>query len=307
MAVDGLADAEHERPMTRELKILDLRDIIQKLQKEEVERMIDEKKQPFDGTWEEDEHQRKISEKVKELEEMVEQERHLRQFRSRFRSEYERLSQALQDPSESSLQEIAWELQGHQQAWRAAVTTMRRLSRLKAPSSVMDVLCFLCLSRAVADTVEDGGNPCLFAFTEDLEHWRQLYPEIEKVSRRLWEAPVESFPNTTDSAGRQASRAALAQLRGSVAVLITQANGLFGLHPQGSSPMDLDVLEGAHIQSTPGDSPSFDSPQPTEPEKEPPDRLICPKFDLFLDLMTSVMFALVVYFVIGESTLFMSL
>jgi hypothetical protein len=303
-AVEGLEDVEDERPMARELRIINLRDIVEKIQKEELERTICEEKQPFEGTWEKDEHQRKIYQKVKELEEMLEQDQRLRRFHSRFRSEYERLSQAIQDPSEFSLHELARELQGHRKAWGAAVTTMRRLSRLKTPSSVMDVLCFLCLSRAVPECVEDGGTACLSAFAEDLENWKQLYPEIEEVSRRLWQIPVEPFTKTT-STGRQATHTALLQLRDSVAVLVGQANGLFGLQPRSSSPMDLDVLEDP--QSTSGDMPSFDSPQPAEAEKESPDRLLCPKIAIFLKVVTGIIFALVVYFVMGESTLSLSL
>ncbi|RYP73947.1 hypothetical protein DL769_004118 [Monosporascus sp. CRB-8-3] len=149
----------------------------------------------------------------------------LRQFRLRFINQCQLLRQATQDPS-MDLNLLSGQLQHHRGAWAAAVTAMRRLSRLEPPS-LIGALYFLCVSRALAETFEDDGNPYTSAFTEDLKQWIHIFPEIETAARLMWHIMFDSSTTQPQTTAQQ--HATMLLLRESVAALIGKANGIFGL------------------------------------------------------------------------------
>ncbi|KAJ4154200.1 hypothetical protein NW765_014947 [Fusarium oxysporum] len=240
----------------------------------------------------------------------------LPRFRFRFIYQYRLLEKATtsQDPS-TTLSQLAGQLQGYKQAFNAAMRTMRRLSRLTPPESLLDTLCFLSVARAVAETDEGDGNVCISAFTQDLEQWIQTLPDIEEAARLMWGITFDFDPQPQSTA-RQLCHNSMLQLRDSVAALIGKSNELFDLGAQ-SRHDEMHVLSAFHQQrqrnndqTSPTVEPS-DSPI-TARAKEPPDRLICPITSLqekvqdnprfnrvVIILATSIIFALVVYFMLG--------
>ncbi|RYP13312.1 hypothetical protein DL765_006935 [Monosporascus sp. GIB2] len=250
------------------------------------------------------------SEKLMLLE-MLEKEKacgkeRLRQFRLRFINQCQLLKQATKDPS-TKLNQLSGQVQNHRGAWTAAMTTMRQMSKLESPSFI-GALYFLCVSKAVAETFEDDGSPYTSAFTEGLEQWRQIFPEIEEAAKLMWYIEFDSIPQPQPAAQQQA----MLLLRESVAALIGKANGVFGLG-YWSSHNGIDELKTSHQwwprntdQASADMEPS--DPQIISSDKEPPDHLVCPTITslhgkikrILLTLVTSILFALVVYFMLGE-------
>ncbi|RYP08435.1 hypothetical protein DL765_008790 [Monosporascus sp. GIB2] len=285
------------------------------LERESLERDVSE--------WLERERREKeeIREKLRSLERELQKETRekekLRKFHFSFIKQYQRLKRATEGPS-TKLYQLSRQLHGHRHAWDAAITTMQRLSRLKSLPSLMDALCFLCVSRAVEETDEDSGNWYTSAFTQGLEQWRQIFPEIEDAARLMWGITFECIPQPHPTAQQHAT---MLNLREAVATLIAKANGMLDLGGW-SVHNKMNALRASHQhwprhvdEASPRMDPS--NPQITAREKEPPDRLICPNITLLhqkfqgavgfnpviVTLVTSILFALAVYFVLGLLTL----
>ncbi|RYP70392.1 hypothetical protein DL771_005513 [Monosporascus sp. 5C6A] len=247
------------------------------------------------------------------FEKEIRQKERLRKFRSRFIRQYERLRRVAQNPS-TTLYQLSGQLPYHRQAWHIAMVTMRRLSRLKPPDPI-GILCFLCVSRAVAETADDDRDAYISAFSQDLEQWRQISPAIDEMARLMWGITFEyiPLPQPTDL-----QHTAMLQLRDSVARLVANANGMFGLgdwnlHNKTDKP-GSSLLSPRNVNQALPDM-EFSYPQIIAREKEPPDRLICPATSFLqerlqetpaphhppniITLVTSITFALVVYFMLG--------
>ena len=255
-------------------------------------------------------HEDKMHEDKMHEDKMREEDR-LWKFRSNFNKQHVRLKQAAQKPS-TKLDPLSWQLHNPRQAWAAAITTMRRLSRLESSPKLMDALSFLCVSRAMAETAEHDRDAYISAFSQDLKQWRKIFPEVEEVSMFMWEINLDSVPQLPQS------HTTILQLRESVAALIVKANAMFGLG--GYSLHNKTDELGASCQRWPRNTDQ--APPATEPpdppvrarEKEPPVRQICPNttplkektprpLSNLVTLVTSIIFALVVYFMLGLCTL----
>jgi len=238
----------------------------------------------------------------------------LQNFRLAFIDQYQNLRRAVQDPS-SVLHHLSGQIPNHRRAWDVGMEAMRQVSSLELPE-VTGALCLLCVARAVSDTGEDNENHYRAAFNQDLELWRQIFPQVEEAARMMWGITFESVPQpqlrTTDE-----QYSILVQLRDSVAMLVGKANGMFGVGGW-DTQFDKTTRGGGdpcgpiEIDTAP---PNIDlPPSPSrvpERDKEPPDRLVCPNVASLYDktrgtpafivvtLATSVLFALVVYFMIG--------
>jgi hypothetical protein len=244
-------------------------------------------------------------------EDKMREEDRLWKFRSNFNEQHERLKQAAQKPS-TKLDPLSWQLQNPRQAWAAAITTMRRLSRLESSPKLMDALSFLCVSRAMAETAEHDRDAYISAFSQDLKQWRKIFPEVEEVSMFMWEINLDSAPQLPQA------HTTILQLRESVAALIVKSNAMFGF---GDCSLHNKTDElGASCQWWPRNTDQ--APPATEPpdppararEKEPPVRQICPNttplkektprlLSNLVILVASIIFALVVYFMLGLCTL----
>ncbi|KAF2968077.1 hypothetical protein GQX73_g5520 [Xylaria multiplex] len=177
---------------------------------------------------------------------------------------------------------------------------------------LMDALCFFCVSRAVAETGENNGISYVAAFNESLEQWRMIFPEIEDVVRLMWNVTFQSVPQPRPTAEQHSE---LLQLREAVAALIIDADSMFGLCvPDARDEMEASSDCNQRLsRSTDHASLHKDLPGHllTPREKEPLGRLICPAITSLQEkthrtplselvkLVTTVIFALVVYFVLG--------
>ncbi|KAI0414855.1 hypothetical protein F5X98DRAFT_377298 [Xylaria grammica] len=251
-----------------------------------------------------------LNQKLRSLEEELEREtrekRRLRRFHSNFVKQYEHLKKATEDPS-TRIHQLLQQPHGYRQVWDAAITTMRRLSRLKALPSLRDALCFLCVSKAVAET-DDINGAHASAFYEGLEQWRIVFPEIEDAARLMWNITFECIPQQQPTAKQHDE---MLKLRDSVAALIEVSNGLFDL----GGPNFHNRTNAHQVLSRPIDEASLHKDSfghlITSKEKEPPDGLICPaiaslrektygtpRFNIAILVVTAI-FALVVYFMLG--------
>ncbi|KAI1363221.1 hypothetical protein F5Y08DRAFT_354611 [Xylaria arbuscula] len=125
-------------------------------------------------------------------EDRIRKEERLWKFRTDFNNQYERLRQAVQEYHDTFPDPFYWQLQNSRQAWSAAIATMRRLSRLESSTKLIDALCFLCASRAFAETAQDNRNEYLSAFSQDLSTWNKVFPKIKEISRFMW--PIDTDP-----------------------------------------------------------------------------------------------------------------
>ncbi|KAF4460886.1 hypothetical protein FALBO_12322 [Fusarium albosuccineum] len=274
--------------------------------------------------------------------EIREQERlKLQKFRERFIRHYLLLKQATKDSS-TELYRLSAGLRSYKDAWAVAMRTMRQLVRLKVPS-LLGALCFLCATRAMADSVSDNEDAYKDEFIQDLVVWWKILPGIEEaalliwnvnkidfdlklqrlrvehcwltIRRRLYEYETRRLYQTT---GREtftpptrfpyyySEPNAMQQLRESVAGLISTAHKTFGLETEPGLNGWQQIDKGQSLAHT-----KSSTPQATRWDIEPPDMLIAPNalflknkfqgtrcFNIVL-LVTSIMFALVVLFILG--------
>jgi hypothetical protein len=208
------------------------------------------------------------------------------------------------------------QLRSHRDAWDSAVSTMRRLSRLEAPLSLENALCFLCASRAVVESSsEDDKLAYMSSFAQDLETWREMFPQVEHFARIMWDLTMDHIPPTfrpTDAA----SWHTIFALRELVATLVARTRFLFGLEEYGSvtEPGKLPVsslLRWKKSSRSVMRRYSLKADIPDEPELQ-----VCPNITRLrhiasktpgcdpavVVLATGFIFALVIQFVLGEGT-----
>ncbi|KAI0539562.1 hypothetical protein GGR58DRAFT_464034 [Xylaria digitata] len=248
--------------------------------------------------------------RASELDKKVRGNDKLRRFRVNFIEQCARLNEVTKDPS-TRLYQISQGPHSYRRVWASAITTMRQLSRLESRPSLMDALYFLCVSRAVAETDENKRIAYVSAFNEGLEQWRMMFPEIEDVARLMWGITLESNPQPRPMTEQNE----MLQLREAVAVLIGDANSMFDLGASDARD-EMEASSDCHqrfSRSTNHDSLHEDlsGQLPNSREKEPPGRLICPAITSLLEktdgtplfvivtLVTTIIFALVVYFMLG--------
>ncbi|KAI0099943.1 hypothetical protein GGR51DRAFT_534238 [Nemania sp. FL0031] len=230
-------------------------------------------------------------------------ERELWRFRSNFIGQYKRLKNATEDPS-TGLEQNAQQLRTHREAWTAAVETMRQLCRLDTIRSFMDVLCFLCVSMAVADTDEANKILHAYEFAQSLKQWEKIFPGIEDTAKLIWDIDLEGTYPPPPTAKQHNE---MLQLRDNVAALIATADSMFGLSGGLDVSSNTDAPRGCQVLF----HKECTGRLMTSMEREPPDRLICPAiaslqektrgtiFFKIVPLVTTMIFSLVVYFMLG--------
>ncbi|KAM7186428.1 hypothetical protein V8F33_011821 [Rhypophila sp. PSN 637] len=158
----------------------------------------------------------------------------MRQFRVNFIEQYNMLQKVIQTGS-SRLHHLAEQLESRHSVWQYAMSTMRGLARLKAPSTLRDVVSFLCVSRAVVESSQGDKPAQLLEFSHDLEKWNLAFPEIGDVARHMWGIELDgnsSCPrsyNVFDPSGTSCSADFITKLKESVVSLIGKTVGMFGL------------------------------------------------------------------------------
>ena len=179
------------------------------------------------------------------------------------------------------------------------------------PRDVRRRSAFLCVSRAVAEASPSNRNAYLAGFEDDVKKWLFWFPELNNVAAMLWGVTTET-PSTPDwgwccwpsTEQMQAFR----ELRESVALLVRTAQSTFGLENQTRNHWKRGTSHGVE----PGlpHAPEPDTAHETRRENEPPDPEPPPAgarensrcHPGVLALATGIIYALVVYFIIGSST-----
>ncbi|KAI0408518.1 hypothetical protein F4802DRAFT_416362 [Xylaria palmicola] len=238
------------------------------------------------------------------MEDMMRQEERLWKFRSSFNEQYKRLKRAAQVYS-TILGPYSWQLQNSRQAWAVAITTMRRLSRLESSPKLMEALCFLCASRAVAETAQDTRDAYISAFSQDLSNWGEILPEIKEISGFMWGINWDFVPKPQPQSSSE-----IEQLRESVAALLVKTNEMFSLGHHSPHEKTTDGGGGSSQQCLGNIEQAPRAMKPPDPlataqrQKIPPDRNChregtpAPLTNVVV-LVTSVIFALIVHFMLG--------
>ncbi|SPO06825.1 uncharacterized protein DNG_09519 [Cephalotrichum gorgonifer] len=235
------------------------------------------------------------------------EEEGLRKFHSNFIIQHELLKHS-PEISSTALHQHPEILQDHTKAWSIAIMAMRRMSKVNPPS-LIGVLCFLLVSRAMARTLDGDGNQYLTAFSEELNQWRQVYPEVEDVARRVWGHTFSDLPLPRSPV----QHTTLLQLRDKVAALIGKARRIIDLGDW-TQHMFNKTSQASHQREPTNAAETLPDIEPSLPpereEKEPPDRLICPNivrlqeipeglvWPEIVTLVTGIIFAIVVYFML---------
>lgn len=124
---------------------------------------------------------------------------------------------------------------GYRDAWENGVRVFRGLSRLTLPSSLEDTLSFLCMSRAVADTLGKDGDGYFDEFVHDLGSWEETFDEESdrdaylEALKLTWDVSLDCFKQQHHSNQQQF----LLVMRDNAAKFILQANGALGLDSLG--------------------------------------------------------------------------
>jgi len=257
----------------------------------------------------------------------------MRQFRLNFIDQYDLLREALlKDDCPTELRPLAKQLNGgHQNTWDAAITTMRQLSRLKAPSSLLDVLSFLCVSKAVVESAEEKEDKSAYMeeFHKDLDNWSQVYPQVALMAKLMWGIYVVPSLFHSPKEAREMWQDSLLQMKQSVASLVGKTIGMFGLDDESGGQMQTpdDIPLAPHQSSSnhpfisPSSQYSTDTGDPggsCPPQKRHKGDIlghqICPdttrlhelssrdiRFStVAVTLVTGVIFAIVICFILSE-------
>ena len=260
----------------------------------------------------------------------------MRQFRLNFIDQYDLLREALlKDDCPTELRPLAKRLNGgHQNTWDAAITTMRQLSRLKAPSNLLDVLSFLCVSKAVVESAEEKEDKSAYMeeFYKDLENWSQVYPQVALMAKLMWGIYVVPSLFRSPKEAREMWQASILQMKESVASLVGKTVNMFGLDEESGGKMQMpedisrtpDQFGSNHpFISTPSQystdtgDPGGSCPPKTQHKGDILGHQICPdttrlhelssrdiRFStVAVTLVTGVIFAIVICFILSEHQL----
>lgn len=186
--------------------------------------------------YEEEEQCRLTRKTLRALDRSLEEERRhdIKRFRENFMHQHRLLVDAIREHP-IWLNPLANQLRSHRDAWDSAVSTMRRLSRLEAPLSLEDALCFLCASRAVVESSSlDDKLAYMSSFVQDLETWRLMFPQVEHFARIMWDLTMDHVPPMFCLTDDPLWRHTILSLRELAAVLVARTRFLFGLEGYGS-------------------------------------------------------------------------
>jgi hypothetical protein len=182
-------------------------------------------------------HSRKLTRKtLRTMDRSLEEERrqNIRRFRGNFMHQHRLLVDTVRQYP-IWLNPLVNQLRSHRDAWDSVVSTMRRLSQLEAPLTLEDALCFLCASRAVVESSsEDEKLASMSSFAQDLETWREMFPQVEHFARIMWDLAMDHIPPTFRATDAASWHHTILALREVVATLVARTRFLFGLEEYGS-------------------------------------------------------------------------
>ncbi|KAH6884432.1 hypothetical protein B0T10DRAFT_564468 [Thelonectria olida] len=187
----------------------------------------------------------------------------------------------------------------YRDVWNDGIQVLRGLCRLSLPPSLRDTLSFLCIARAIAETLRDNMDDYFDEFAYDLAHWestfetqsdRKAYLEALKLT---WDVTLDCFKWHHQSPSQHQL---LLDLRDYAAELVLQANGALGIDSSGSYLHQDDSQPGinSRVPEQMGLLDSMVAPHISQINHRASHD---PNFNpLIVCLVTGIIFALVVYF-----------
>lgn len=254
--------------------------------------------------------------------------RTFRRLNRRFIQQYRLMTEAMLDSS-AEFSQLGTRFLNHREAWSAGINTMRRLCNGKPPRGLQNTIAFLCISRAMSETLDSTNDTDYVSqFDEDLERWQVIFkPEELGVYRELIHSMWGTVLSEKTSKSWKASDfLTLTHFQALLSTLIRQSNepvNIYGPHNQSLRCSQQTFIARNHQASAEpevdlptansGSSDSFDPQPPDCIEPKPPDISIAPKktsleehikndiSTCFLDaivvlLMAGAIFAIVVIF-----------
>jgi hypothetical protein len=98
-----------------------------------------------------------------------------RRLNKRFIQQYRLMTEATSS-SPADFSQLGARFKNHTEAWSAGITTMRRLCNGKQPRGLQNTVAFLCISRAISETLDStNGSDYTSQFLEDLVRWQVLF------------------------------------------------------------------------------------------------------------------------------------
>ncbi|KAH7342466.1 hypothetical protein BKA65DRAFT_292216 [Rhexocercosporidium sp. MPI-PUGE-AT-0058] len=107
--------------------------------------------------------------------EIPEKDRKFRRLHKKFVRQYRLMIEAAQR-SCTEFQGLNRRFQDRRNAWAAGIMTMRRLCRGRPPPDLDNTIAFLCISKAISETLDTTGA-CYYKdqFLQDLDRWQALF------------------------------------------------------------------------------------------------------------------------------------
>ncbi|PMD17240.1 hypothetical protein NA56DRAFT_282038 [Hyaloscypha hepaticicola] len=111
--------------------------------------------------------------------ELMKRERQYRHLRKQFLQQHLLMEEAAQS-STTEFQQLGKSFQNHREAWAAGIRTMRRLCNGKSPQGLHNIAAFLCICKAMSETLDESNDGYYSAqFLDDLERWQVLFKPKE--------------------------------------------------------------------------------------------------------------------------------
>jgi hypothetical protein len=135
--------------------------------------------------------------------------------------------------SSTQFLELSQRFWGYREAWSAGIRTLRGLCSGESPRDVGDTIAFLCLAKAISETLQRTGT-CDESkqFFQDLDRWQNLFnSEADRDSYRdaiysMWGVMLdENF-----SSQGQVDASVLIHFQGLASTLVTQGSKLPGFN-----------------------------------------------------------------------------
>jgi hypothetical protein len=264
--------------------------------------------------------------------ESMQRERQYRRLRRQFLQQHLLMEEASQ-LSSTEFQQLRNSFQNHREAWAAGIRTMRRLCNGKSPRGLHNIAAFLCISKAISETL-DGAEDGYYStqFLHDVERWQVLFTSEElsayqALVHAMWGVCLSESPSQS---GEALDLLTLTDFQSLLSALISQEENLsfhhthkHGLEISQRRFLSRNYPHSAHLNTTASvsalgplggrDSQSLETPPPEPPDIHPSARTNCLEENIKSDLsaaclnvtvvllMAGAIFAIIIIFLQGLS------
>lgn len=191
----------------------------------------------------------------------------------------------------------------YRKAWKAGIGTLRGLYHFTVPPDLGDVLSFLAIAKAIAETLRDEGGDYLDEFKYDLAQWERIF--TDEASHRAylealkltWNLTIDCFEWRPKSPNHDQI---LLDLRDSAAKLVLQANAALGVDDPcaDTNPVGLSTDPKSRLSCQARSLNHLVAPHIAQVEQRAlHDANFTP---VLIGLLTGVIFSLVVYYSEGR-------